>query len=116
MNCGLIAGEDACVTFESWGLIPVMLLAQKMVFSFSRSADFEVGGFWGDYYVCTVDGKFAVDAVADGGGEGNHGRDRGGAEEDGRASEGFAAFLAEEGFSQEAEEHGASLGKGFDND
>ena len=65
----------------------------------------EVGGFGGDNDVAAVDGELLVDAVADGGGEGEHSGNGGGSEQDGDAGEELAAALAAEGFEQESEEH-----------
>ena len=73
---------------------------------YAADFDVEVGGPGGDDDVGAVDGEFFVDAVADGGGEGEHGGDGGGSEQDGDAGEELAAALAAEGFEQESEEHG----------
>ena len=62
------------------------------IFTSSRSAlgvDDDVGA---------VDGQLFVDAVADGGGEGEHGGDGGCSEQDGESGESLAATLAAEAF------------------
>jgi len=56
------------------------------------------------------DSEFRVDAVADGGGEGQHCGDSRGPEQDGHAGEELAAALTPKGFEQEAEEHSVASG------
>ena len=65
----------------------------------------KVCGLGGDDDVCAVDGEFAVDSVADAGGEGEHRGDSGASEQDRDAGEELAAALADEGFVEEAQEH-----------
>ena len=94
---GDVVGPEDGFEFGEVGLVEVGVAGGGLDVD---AADFyvEVGGFGGDDDVGAVDGQFFVDAVADGGGEGEHGGDGGGAEQDRDAGEHLAAALAAEAF------------------
>jgi hypothetical protein len=71
------------------------------------SADFDVKGIFlrSDYQIGADGAQFAVDLVADIGGNTDHGRGDGHAKCDGRAGENLAPLLPPEGFVDESDEH-----------
>ncbi len=116
---GDVVGPEDGAEFGEVGLVEVRIAGGGGDVD-AADVDGEARGLRGDDDVGAVDGELVVDAVADGGGEGEHGGDGGGAEQDGEAGEEFAAALAAEGLEEEAEEHlvatsaaGGSDGGGF---
>ena len=107
----------------STGANPVMLLCQKMPFDLGQvgfaeegavarrlqvhSADFDVERIFlrSDDQVGADGAQFAIDLVADVGGDGDHGRRHGHAQRDSGAGEQFAPLLPPEGFVDEPHEH-----------